>query len=110
MYADYEYYRDMFGLNKLTEPEFILYGTKASDYVDYVTLGRAGGYAEHVNVKKCCCCLAEILKKHSKGKSITSEKSGNWSASYNNVSKTSELSECVRIYLAPLGLLYRGIG
>lgn len=110
MYADYQYYSDNLKLSKLKEQEYYEYAEKASAYIDYITLGRAISYKDNDNVKKCCCYIAEIFKRYKAGKVISSEKSGNWSASYNNTSKASELSECVKIYLAPLGLLYRGIG
>lgn len=110
MYADYNYYTDVLKLNKLNENDFNIYAEKASDYMDYITLRRVQQRSDDGRVKKCCCYIAEIMKKHSNGKSITTEKSGNWSASYNNVSKVSELNECTYVYLAPMGLMYRGIG
>ena len=59
MYADYEYYESDFYGDKIDDEAFPKYAMLASDFIDYMTMGRAANNADLPAVKKCCCALAE---------------------------------------------------
>ena len=128
MYADYAYYtgEEFYG-DLIPEDKYPKYATAASDFIDYMTMGRATENAEMTEVKKCCCALAEqfmsvdAVRKAAAAKVtadgiIASESVGSHSRSFRSgVDGTQavqeaekELASIVRRYLLPTGLLYRG--
>lgn len=127
MYADFTFYQMDFYGDAITEDKFPKYATLASDYIDYMTMGRAADNADLPAVKKCCCALAEqyqTIDAVSKAASakvtedgiIASESVGSHSRSFRNgvdgaqavEAERKELANIVRRYLMPTGLLYRG--
>ena len=127
MYADYSYYTEVFHGDAITKEEFPKYATRASDFIDYFTMGKAAGNAELPGVKKSCCALAEqyqlidAVRKAAAAKVtedgiIASESVGAHSRSFRSgvdgaqaiTEAEKELSNIARQYLLPTGLLYRG--
>lgn len=125
MYADYIFYTARYYGNSIDEADFNRLATRASDYIDYITLGKAAGVAcSNEAVKKCCCALAEtfsvIEKAHalsasssSEGGEVASETVGSHSRSFRSGAETAkayqeQLMSVAGQYLLPLGLLYRG--
>lgn len=121
MYADYTYYTDTFYGNIVEETDFPRYATKASDFIDYITYGKAADKADLDAVKKCCCALAEQYvaiesaraRVASEGGEIQSETVGSHSRTFRSGTEIAqaaraELGNIARQYLLPTGLLYRG--
>lgn len=127
MYADYSYYTDTFYGDLITVAEFPKYASRASDFIDYYTMGKAAKSADLPEVKKCCCALAEQYKsidalkvaaaaKVTDEGIIASETVGSHSRAFRNgvdAAQTvqeaeKELANIARRYLLPTGLLYRG--
>ena len=127
MYADYVYYTDDFYGTAIPEEEFAYLSARASDFIDYITFGKAASNADLPAVKNCCCALAEqysVIEKVRVAASakvtadgiIASETVGSHSRSFRNgvdgaqavSAAEAELANIARRYLLPTGLLYRG--
>lgn len=134
-YADYDFYKNEYFGRAITEDNFPRLALRGSQYIDYITQGRAVVTADLEAVKMCCCELAEqyqlidtaeSLASHSLnvnkdgGGEVSSETVGSWSRSYQSggysaqtaiqaarESKSNLYSIAVR-HLANTGLLYRG--
>ena len=62
-YADYSFYQDRGG--QMSASDFLIYSKKASDYIDYITSDNAAAYTDtDSKLKKCCCELADEIKKN----------------------------------------------
>lgn len=136
VYADYEYYKNVYFGTAIKEDDFKRLSMRASAYIDYYTQGRAEKHAELDAVKMCCCDLAEqyqvienaqalaqkslAYSMESTGPEASSESVGSWSKSYRSGGESAAqysaaadnskqmLASVVRQYLAGTGLLYRG--
>lgn len=127
MYADYTYYTDVFYGNVIDEVDYPRYATRASDFIDYMTMGKAKKNQELDAVKKCCCALAEqyssinalriaAAAKVTEDGIVASESVGSHSRSFRSgvdgaqavQAAETELANIVKRYLLPTGLLYRG--
>lgn len=128
MYADFEYYQTTYFGDAIEQESWPKYGTRASDFIDYITWGKAKDNSELDEVKKCCCALAEQYKliddtrtaaaaKVTSEGIIASESVGAHSRSFRNGAEGAqavtelekELANIARRYLLPTGLLYRGV-
>lgn len=135
IYADYDYYCNEYFGNSIKEADFQRLALHASQYIDYITRGRARADIEEV--KMCCCALAEqqqtietakelarasLSAGAAGGAEVQSETVGSWSRSYRSTGeiaqavaeieengKTAQL-DIARRYLTNTGLLYRGGG
>ena len=137
MYADYRFYVDEYYGKLITEQEFPELASRGSEFIDYITFGKAKKAVNAsdplyptdtvIAIKKCCCALAEQYEAINKAKAavvatiradgeIQSETVGAHSRSFrsgadtaNTVTATeAELANIARRYLLPTGLLYRG--
>lgn len=120
-YADFAFYNDSYCGDILTQDTFCKYAERASDYIDYITNGRAADYADPRDmVKKCCCALAEQQQSIASAKllsaqgEVASETVGSHSVSYRSSAETVvELEKgmwnIALQYLTNTGLLYRGV-
>lgn len=126
IYADYSYYTESFYGDMIPENDFNKYASRASDYIDRVTMNRAASYVVlHPNdesVKKAVCACAEqyyVLSfvraaAASSDGEIASESVGSHSVSYRSRAETAaaleaEIKKQAESYLTATGLLYRGI-
>ena len=133
IYADYDYYaNDYFG-RAIKAENFPRLALHASQYIDYITQGRARDSMEPV--KMCCCALAEqyqaietaqalahksLAAGAGDGAEVQSETVGSWSRSYRSGGDSAQsavqaaeaarsvLLDTARRYLTNTGLLYRG--
>lgn len=131
VYADYDFYANEYFGRAISEDDFPRLALRGSQYIDYITQGRAEAKADFEAVKMCCCELAEQYQAIDAAKQaqveilsgeyveLQSETIGTWSRSYGNttdmVTKISadakaSLYEITRQYLSRTGLLYRGGG
>lgn len=117
-YADYTFYTDVYLGTAIPEESFAVCAMRASDYLDYITLGKAKRCAGLTELSKACCALAEEYMTIEKARSdteteIQSESVGAWSRSYRSKAEILANSEksllsTARRYLAGTNLLYRG--
>lgn len=116
-YADYTYYVDAFIGTAVSEADFPAAAERASEYIDYITRGRAT--ADMDAVKRACCAVAEVYSSAAKarevgsGGGITQESVGSYSVTYRSANEVEtglsrSLYRAARMHLAHTGLLYRG--
>lgn len=135
IYADFDYYTNVYMGNAIADGDFPGFANKASRYIDYITQNRSAKNAELEAVKQCCCALAEQYQLISKAESLaahslnvpiegggelSSETVGSWSRSYQSGGYSAQtailasresrsiLLDIARQYLAQTGMLYRG--
>lgn len=133
VYADYDYYKNTYLGNAISEDDYTRLALRSSQYIDYITRNKS--QADMEAVKMACCAIAEqyqmidaaqnLARKgltESDGKEVQSESVGSWSKSYRSAgdsaqavlaTKNSEQASLYSIalqYLANTGLLYRGGG
>ena len=120
-YATYAFYANTYHGDILTADNFDRYAERASDYLDYVTMGKAQNYVDTTGaLAKACCAAAEkfessdaIAIRVANGE-VASETVGSHSVSYRSSAEMqaalgTQLLSAVQMYLAPTGLLYRGV-
>lgn len=135
IYADYDYYLNEYYGRSISAEDFPRLALRGSQYIDYITQGRAEANAGLEAVKMCCCELAEKYQtidaaKLLANKSLTSgtegsmevqsESVGGWSRSYRAGGDSAQaaaqaaaeaevqLMNIAKRHLAITGLLYRG--
>lgn len=110
-YADYSFYQDRGG--QMSASDFLIYSKKASDYIDYITSDNAAAYTDtDSKLKKCCCELADEIKKNEKQNNVASESIGSYSVSFSDTSDEAlrkRLAKICVIYIGSTGLMYRGL-
>lgn len=121
MYATYDFYVTEFYGDILTDENFDKCASRASDYIDYLTMGKAKSYTDTDNVlARCCCALAEqypsldALTVSVADGEVASETVGSHSVSYRSSAEVkaswqANLLSIAQMYLTPTGLLYRGV-
>jgi len=137
-YADYDFYKNEYFGASIEEADFPRLALRGSQYIDYITQGRAQARSQLEAVKMACCILAEqyqviemtqALAQKSLGNALSSPEGelssqsvGDWSKSYLSggdsaqsaanaaAAAQSELYAIAQRYLGMTGLLYRGIG
>lgn len=132
MYADFTYYVGSFFGSAINEADFSRLAKRASDFLDYYTMGKSKDNPDLDALKDACCAIAEqyqIIESAQKiaAESITegtgnlkSESVGSYSVSYQTAGEKAtaaasaaevakkSLGDIARQYLAHTGLLYRG--
>ena len=137
-YADYTYYTDSFLGTAIAAADFPRLALRASDFLDYYTLGKAEGATDEKTVDalaKACCAIAEEMQSDAQAKAVAakaasaalaatggevkSETVGSWSQSYttsadyaksstSNADAKAAYAGIAQEYLVNTGLLYRG--
>lgn len=114
MYADYDYYRTLYG-GKLSDEEYTFAAARASEYLASVTHDRI---TEDIltgrAVKMCCCAMADLIQKQEQRDGKTAEKVGDYSVSYadsstNQTARQKRRYELAYMYLSRYGLMFRGV-
>lgn len=135
VYADYDFYKNEYFGWTIQCVDFPRLALHASQYLDYITQGRAERNADLEPLMMCCCALAEnyqtieaaqMLAQKSlsagavDGAEVQSETVGSWSRSYRSGGDSAQaaaqaaeagmsvLLDTARRYLTHTGLLYRG--
>ena len=125
MIADYEFYRETYLGDQLTEETYPKYALRADSYLDELTMGHyeddclRGKVLEAVKMAECaiadlCLNLEQASLQSDAAWKVQGEKVGNHSVTYRNnaeIAKQTEaqIRDIARRYLARFGLLYRGI-
>lgn len=119
-YATYDFYTSAW-YGEMSEADFNKFASRASDYLDRVTFGRAASYQDDNNVlAKACCAAADQLSLIASARAsvaagdVSSESVGSHSISYRSGVETSaslekQLYDLVLGYLGLTGLMYRGV-
>lgn len=106
MFADYEYYTDVFKGTKITSAdEYDYLGQQASRYISR--------YTDVIddNSKSCECAIAEYLQSSKKQGNMTSESIPNfYSASWSSNDKSTRMTEISAILELYLGAKYSSVG
>ncbi len=113
--VDYAFYTDTY-YGALTEDEFTRMSVFASAYLDELTMGRiteglSGDDQRAVKLALCAVCDARAVDEKRDG--IAAESNDGISVSYvtgGADTGVSRLYNAAAPYLAPTGLLYRGVG
>ena len=125
VYADYNFYVTSFMGTAIKEEDFNRLALRASQFLDYYTLGKSREVTGLENLKMACCAIAEKyqiveMAQRSAVKSlhedVKSESVGSYSVSYQTANEKaqavsnaqSEVAATARQYLVGTGLLYRG--
>lgn len=138
MYADYEFYTDVYFGTAINEADFPRFSSHASDFLDYYTKEKAASVTDEPTLTalaKACCAVAEAMQVDEQTKALAaksaaaglagngevkSESVGSWSQSYVTAADYAKTgSAAVKDaragyaavafeYLANTGLLYRG--
>ena len=118
-YADYNFYVNDFHGDVIAGEDFDKYASRASDYLDYITMGKAQSYDDTNDaLAKACCAVAEQIDlADSVGVAagmVASETVGSHSVSYRSgaemkASLDASMLNAAQMYLLPTGLLYRGV-
>ena len=101
MYADYTFYTEAFYGTAIAEADFPRLSSRASDFIDYYTRGKAAKVTDEgilPTLAKCCCAIAEAMQSDEQNKALAakanaaalasgtgevkSESVGSWSVSY----------------------------
>ena len=101
MYADYTFYTETFYGTAIAEADFPRLSSRASDFIDYYTRGKAAKVTDETILPilaKCCCALAEQMQTDEQNAALAakaretaltsgtgevkSESVGSWSVSY----------------------------
>ena len=121
MYADYTFYSTTYLGNAIPEDEFSQWSTRASSYLDYITMSRI---PEEVpkEVEMACCSVADVYYQLEQDAEVSlnglikSERSGSYDVTYADMSseKYTEQSEqrlydAALLYLRMTGLLFGGV-
>lgn len=125
IYADYEYYKDEYGGNMISENDFKMVAVKASERINAMTFGRLENGIPDIHsekIRRCCCELAENIHKYgntygAENMAVSSEKIGAYSIDYKSTAEQISAvlalddicNEIIRRHLSRTGLLYRGM-
>lgn len=112
IYADYDYYRSVYGGKAVPEADFYGLSRQASARIDQMTFGRIDArWAMDLRVKDACCAAVECLYAQAQGGEIASATNDGYSETYVTSGKTPEqrLWQAAAQYLVMTGLLYQGV-
>ena len=115
-YASYDYYVSSYYGTTIPEADFDRCALRASDYIDYLTMGKAKTYPDTEDaLKKACCAIAEqiCLTADIDVTAVASETVGSHSVTYRSgadikAGLDARMLSAAQSYLLPTGLLYRG--
>ena len=109
-YADYAYYTGTYKGSSIKEAAFATLAERASEYIDYVTFGRATDALE--TVKKACCAVAETMQINNESGRKERESVDDYSVSYADATDSAankRLYDAACRYLLMTGLMHSGV-
>lgn len=123
IYADFEYYRDVYHGSAIDEDAFPTLAREASLFIDQLTYNRLNqGRAVTDAVKMATCAVAEAVKTNEAARQAAtvatgkkSESVGSWSVSYQSAAEISAavndaMADAAASYLIYTGLMDRVVG
>ena len=120
-YIDYTYYTGTYHGSEISAIDFEYFEAQAEAVIKEMTLNASDEAKESDTVKMATCAamekLFEVLGSSSAGSAmVSSERVGEYSVSYRNVSASEKYEDAVRaakaaarVWLGPAGLMYRGV-
>lgn len=120
-YIDYTFYTANYKGSEISSAEFDYFEAQAEAVIKEMTLNASDDVKDSSAVKMATCAamekLFEVLGSSSAGSAmVSSERVGEYSVSYRNVSASEKYEDAVhaakaaaRTWLGPAGLLYRGV-
>ena len=122
-YVDYTYYSNTYKGTAISSDRFDYYEMQAEALIRELTLEASDEHSEDKEVMMATCAAAEQLYNvlepsdtAADAANIASEKVGEYSVTYRSVAASDRIAEAkkaavvsARTWLAPTGLLYRGI-
>lgn len=120
MYADYDFYLNVYFGNVISEEDFPRLSTRASDYIRSMTQGASDAVDgwQLEAVKKASCAVADVLldeeimnaSAFSSESPVSSESVGSWSRSYGSSSfSTASVEQIEKRKLDALALYLKGL-
>ncbi len=119
VYADYTYYSETFLGTAIALADFERLALRASAQIDRLTFDQAAAIitantdtAKVAAIKMATCAVAEAIQSVEASPEVSSERVGQHSVTYNigkPVSEQTRLTDAARLWLAPTGLMYRGV-
>lgn len=123
VYADFEYYRDMYHGSAIDEDAFPALAREASLFIDQLTYNRLNqGWQVTDAVKLAMCAVVDVIQEHKDVRKavktaagVKSESVGSWSVAYQDPSVIHEalnsaMSDAAANYLIFTGLMDRSAG
>ena len=108
MYATYDYYKEEYGGEKLSEKEFNRYARRASWYLDALCGGKIPKEVPEA-VIDACCAISEIYSATDTQASVISENTDGYVITYREESHVEKLAcKAAYDYLFSTGLLFAG--
>lgn len=103
-YVDYEFYKNTYLGNAVPEADFNRLAQRASEYIDWITRGKAADMADNENVMKAACAVAEAVQTNEQGGDVVSQSVGSWSRSFSKTAKTDSqrLLDAAQMYMHDL--------
>jgi len=109
VYADYEFYREHYLGEELTEKEFCALAIRASAKIDCLINGEIDPDDICDELKFAVCEVSEILKSSNGHNGINYERNDGYWISYEDKSQIErKICSAVKTWLCDTGLLYRG--
>lgn len=116
MTVDYQFYKETFH-GQMNESDFARLSVYASAYIDELTMGRVSDQLSEntmQRVKMAFCAVADAYHLNEQGGGVASETNDGISVTYvagTGAAKSEDrrLYEAAVLFLAPTGLLYRGV-
>lgn len=101
MYADYDFYVTSFYGAAISEADFPRLSSRASDFIDYYTRGKAATVTEEsaLNaIRKACCAIAEQMQTDEQNKALAAKATAAALASANGEVKSETVGSWSQTY------------
>lgn len=102
MYADYVFYTDTFYGTAINAADFPRLASRASDFIDYYTRGKAAAMSDESTLNslaKCCCAIAEQIQIDSQSKALIAKKTADAISSGNGEIKSETVGSWSQSYV-----------
>lgn len=101
MYADYVFYTDTFYGTAINAADFPRLASRASDFIDYYTRGKAVFVSDETTLNalaKCCCAIAEQMQIDSQSNALMAKKISDAISSQNGEIKSETVGSWSQSY------------
>lgn len=106
IYADFEYYKDIYLGSLISENEFPYYAQCAGRWLENIITVPEFEIGE--NIKMASCAVCEAIKKFENRSDIESEANDGYSIKYRGKSLEQQVYGAVRLYIDS-SMIYRGL-
>ena len=106
--CDFAFYQEKYG-GSLSEAEFMHFIRRAKAFLSFATKGKSEKEFAQERIKLALCAIADGLAKEERTDKIQSEKAGQYSVTYRENAKQTDLYSAAAVYLTDR-ILFRGWG